>query len=171
MSLKLWLMAGVALLAGLSASIYINSVSNTEVDSVAQLDEIKLPGLDGSKQDINQWKGRLVLVNFWATWCPPCLEEIPIFTSMRSKHAAAGFEVVGVSIDDVSKVKQFRDSMKINYPLLDGEKNGMATMVLLGNNIGGLPYSVLFDRDGKAIETKSGPYLEQELNELIDKYL
>ena len=171
MSLKLWLMVGLALLAGLSASLYINTVSNTEVASAARLDEIKLPGLDGSKQDINQWQGKLVLVNFWATWCPPCLEEIPVFLSLRNKYAAAGFEVIGISIDDVSKVEQFRDTMQISYPLLDGEKNGMVLMHALGNNIGGLPYSVLFDRSGKAVETKSGPYQEQELKDLIDKLL
>ena len=171
MNLKLWLMVGLALLAGLSASLYINTVSNTEVASVAGLDEIKLPGLDGSKQDINQWQGKLVLVNFWATWCPPCLEEIPVFLSLRNKYAAAGFEVIGISIDDVSKVEQFRDTMQISYPLLDGEKNGMVLMHALGNNIGGLPYSVLFDRSGKAVETRSGPYQEQELIDLIDKLL
>lgn len=171
MSTKLWLMAGLALLLGLSASIYFNSVSNSEVSAVARLDEIKLPGLDGSRQDVNQWHGKLVLVNFWATWCPPCLEEIPIFLSMREKYATAGFEVLGVSIDNVSKVLQFRKTMQINYPLLDGEKSGMALMRLLGNNIGGLPYSVLFDRSGKAVELKSGPYQEQELSELIEKHL
>ena len=171
MSLKLWLMAGLALLAGLSASVYINTVSNTEVASVVRFDEIKLQGLDGNKQDINQWQGKIVLVNFWATWCPPCLEEIPVFLSLRKEYAAAGFEVLGISIDDVSKVKQFRETMQISYPLLDGEDNGMALMHSLGNKIGGLPYSVLFDRSGKAVEIKSGPYQEQELKDLIDELL
>ena len=171
MSLKLWLMAGLALLAGLSASVYFNTVSNTEVASVAHLDEIKLPGLDGSQQDINQWQGKLVLVNFWATWCPPCLEEIPVFLSLRKKYADSGFEVIGISIDDVSKVAKFRETMQISYPLLDGEKNGMVLMHALGNKIGGLPYSVLFDRSGKAVEIKSGPYQQQELKNLIDKFL
>jgi len=171
MSLKLWLMAGLALLAGLSASVYINTVSNTEVASVARFDEIKLPGLDGNKQDISQWHGKIVLVNFWATWCPPCLEEIPVFLSLRKEYAAAGFEVLGISIDDVSKVKRFRETMQISYPLLDGKDNGMALMHSLGNKIGGLPYSVLFDRSGMAVEIKSGPYQEQELKDLIDKLL
>ncbi len=171
MSLKLWLMAGLALLLGLSASIYINSVSNSEVSAVASLDEIKLPGLDGSKQDINQWQGKLVLVNFWATWCPPCREEIPVFLSLREKYAAQGFEVLGISIDDASKVLHYQETMQINYPLLDGEQHGMALMQSLGNNIGGLPYSVLFDRSGKVVELKSGPYQEQELKNLIEKYL
>ncbi len=171
MSFKLWLMASLALLLGLSASIYFNSVSNSEVSAVARLDEIKLPGLDGSRQDIQQWQGKLVLVNFWATWCPPCLEEIPVFLSVRKKYSAAGFEVLGISIDSVSRVLQYRKTMQINYPLLDGEKSGMALMRSLGNNIGGLPYSVLFDRSGKAVELKSGPYGEQELSDLIEKHL
>ena len=171
MSLKLWLTAGLALLLGLSASIYFNSVSNTEAGDAVGLAEIKLPGLDGSQQDIAHLRGRLVLVNFWATWCPPCLEEIPVFLSMRKKYSAAGFEVLGVSIDSVHKVKQYRETMKINYPLLDGENSGNALMQSMGNNIGGLPYSVLFDRSGTAVAVKSGAYQEQELDELIEKHL
>jgi thiol-disulfide isomerase/thioredoxin len=171
MTLKLWLLAGLALLLGLSASIYINSSHNTEVVSGAELAAIELPGVDGSQVDINALQGKLVLVNFWATWCPPCLQEIPVFLALRKKYAATGFEVLGVSIDKASKVMQYRQTLKINYPLLDGEKTGMALMQSLGNNIGGLPFSVLFDRSGKAVAVKSGAYQEQELIDLIEKYL
>ena len=79
--------------------------------------------------------------------------------------------MLGVSIDSVSKVLQYRQTLKINYPLLDGERTGMALMQSLGNNIGGLPYSVLFDRSGKAVAVKSGAYQEQELIDLIEKHL
>jgi len=167
---KLWLLAGLALLLGLSASIYVNSSRNTEVVSGVELTAIDLPSVDGSEVDINALQGKLVLVNFWATWCPPCLEEIPVFLALRKKYAATGFEVLGVSIDSVSKVLQYRQTLKINYPLLDGEKTGMTLMRSLGNNIGGLPYSVMFDRDGKAVAVKSGAYQEQELIDLIEKY-
>ena len=155
---------------GLSASIYVNSSRNTEVVSGVELTAIDLPSVDGSEVDINALQGKLVLVNFWATWCPPCLEEIPVFLALRKKYAATGFEVLGVSIDSVSKVLQYRQTLKINYPLLDGEKTGMTLMRSLGNNIGGLPYSVMFDRDGKAVAVKSGAYQEQELIDLIEKY-
>ena len=155
---------------GLSASIYVNSSHNTEVVSGVELAAIELPSVDGSEVDINALQGKLVLVNFWATWCPPCLEEIPVFLALRKKYAATGFEVLGVSIDSVSKVLQYRQTLKINYPLLDGEKTGMTLMRSLGNNIGGLPYSVMFDRDGKAVAVKSGAYQEQELIDLIEKY-
>lgn len=171
MSMKYWLMAGLALLLGVSASLYINSVSNSNPESVVGIAAVKLPALDGSEQDIRQWQGKLVLLNFWATWCPPCREEIPLFMSLREKYAAAGFEVLGVSIDTPAKVSKYRDAIQINYPLLDGEENGMALMLSLGNKIGGLPFSVLFDRNGKAVALKSGPYQEQELTDLIEKYL
>ena len=170
MTFKLWLLAGLALLLGLSASIYVNSSRNTEVVSGVELAAIELPSVDGSQVDIKALQGKLVLVNFWATWCPPCLQEIPVFLALRKKYAATGFEVLGVSIDSVSKVLQYRETLKINYPLLDGEKTGMALMRSLGNNIGGLPYSVMFDRDGRAVAVKSGAYQEQELIELIEKY-
>ncbi len=168
---KNWLFAGLALLAGVAASFYINSGPDKVAQSGISLEQIELPDLDGNRQPLIQWQGKLLLVNFWATWCPPCREEIPIFLSMRKKHLDHGFEVVGISIDSVQKVLEFRDSIGIDYPLLDGEKNGMSLMVTLGNRLGVLPYSVLFDRNGNAVYFKSGEFSHQELEKLIENYL
>jgi len=167
---KNWLFAGLALLAGVAASYYITG-SDREAQSGISLEQIKLPDLNGNRQSLTQWQGKLLLVNFWATWCPPCREEIPIFLSLRKTHLDHGFEVVGISIDSVQKVLEFRDSIGIDYPLLDGEKNGMSLMVTLGNRLGALPYSVLFGRNGKAVYFKSGKFSRQELEELIENYL
>ncbi|MGB5279715.1 MAG: TlpA disulfide reductase family protein [Arenicellales bacterium] len=171
MTKRLWLAAGLALLTGISASIYFNAEPEKEHRQVKTLDQIQLPDLNGKEQSVSQWQGKVLLINFWATWCPPCREEIPVFLSLRNKFSSAGFEVVGVSIDYVNKVKQYRDSMQINYPLLDGEEKGMAIMLALGSPSGGLPFSVLYDRNGNAVHSKSGPYEQQELQSLIEKYL
>lgn len=174
MTAKLWLMAGLAMLAGVLASLYLNTgVIETRQDQNAaiSLDQINLPDLDGNKQSLSQWQGKVLLVNFWATWCPPCREEIPVFLSLRKKFSSDGFEVVGISIDDANKVKQYRRSMQIDYPLLDGEQSGMPLMVSLGNPTGGLPFSVLYDRSGDVVQIKTGPYGQQELQDLIEKLL
>ncbi len=168
---KNWLFAGLALLAGVALSFYINLGPDRERSNAVRLEQIELPDLNGNIQLPAQWQGKLLLVNFWATWCPPCREEIPIFLSLRKKHLDDGFEVVGISIDSVQKVKEFRDSLGIDYPLLDGEKNGVSLMVTLGNRLGALPYSILFDRNGKAIHFKSGEFSRQELEKLIEIYL
>lgn len=174
MTAKLWLMAGLAMLAGVLASLYLNTgVIETRQDQNAaiSLDQINLPDLDGNKQSLSQWQGKVLLVNFWATWCPPCREEIPVFLSLRKKFSSDGFEVVGISIDDANKVKQYRRSMQIDYPLLDGEQSGMPLMVSLGNPTGGLPFSVLYDRSGDVVQIKTGAYGHQELQDLIEKLL
>lgn len=174
MTAKLWLMAGLAMLAGVLASLYLNTgVIETRQDQNAaiSLDQINLPDLDGNKQSLSQWQGKVLLVNFWATWCPPCREEIPVFLSLRKKFSSDGFEVVGISIDDANKVKQYRRSMQIDYPLLDGEQSGMPLMVSLGNPTGGLPFSVLYDRKGDVVQIKTGAYGHQELQDLIEKLL
>jgi thiol-disulfide isomerase/thioredoxin len=167
----LWLIAGLSLLTGLVISVYLNSVSNTEEISAVRLDDIALADLHGGRQDFKQWQGKLVLVNFWATWCPPCREEIPLFLSLRKKYSASGFEIVGVSVDDVGKVMQYRDAMHIDYPLLNGEQKGMSLMASLGNRTGALPFSVIFDRSGNVVDMKSGAYKHQELAKLIETHL
>jgi thiol-disulfide isomerase/thioredoxin len=171
MTPKLWLIATLSLLTGLVISFYLNSVSDTEEISHLRLDDISIPDLTGNTQSFQQWQGKLVLVNFWATWCPPCREEIPLFLSLRKKYSAAGFEIVGISIDEVSKVMQYRDAMHIDYPLLNGQQQGMSLMASLGNRTGGLPYSVIFDRNGNVIDLKSGAYKQQELVKLIENHL
>jgi len=174
MTAKLWLMAGLAMLAGVLASLYFNTgeiVTRQDQNAAISLDQINLLDLDGNKQSLSQWQGKVLLVNFWATWCPPCREEIPVFLSLRKKFSSDGFEIVGISIDDANKVKQYRRSMQIDYPLLDGEQSGMPLMVSLGNPTGGLPFSVLYDRSGDVVQIKTGPYGQQELQDLIEKLL
>ena len=174
MTAKLWLMAGLAMLAGVLASLYFNTgkiETKQEQNAAISLDQINLLDLDGNKQSLSQWQGKVLLVNFWATWCPPCREEIPVFLSLRKKFSSDGFEVVGISIDDANKVKQYRRSMQIDYPLLDGEQSGMPLMVSLGNPTGGLPFSVLYDRSGDVVQIKTGAYGHQELQDLIEKLL
>ena len=171
---KSWLFAGLALLAGIAASFYINSLSDTEEPAAAaaiRLEHIELPDLHGNRQSLAQWQGKLLLVNFWASWCPPCLEEIPVFVSLRKKNVDDGFEVVGISVDSVQKILRIRDSTGIDYPLLDGEKDGLSLMANLGNHTGALPYSVLFDHNGNAVHFKTGQFSRQELEELIENYL
>jgi len=167
---KNWLFAGLALLAGVTASFYITGPDRVAPSGI-RLEQIELPDLNGNRQSLVQWQGKLLLVNFWATWCPPCREEIPIFLSLRKKNLDRGFEVVGISIDSVQKVLEFRDSIGIDYPLLDGEKNGMSLMASLGNRLGALPYSILFDRNGNAVHFKTGDFSRQELENLLEIYL
>ena len=108
-----------------------------------------LPDLDGQVHAISEWDGKVLLVNFWATWCPPCRQEIPDFIEVRRKYADRGFEIVGVAIDDVDSVRDYVDVLEIDYPILWGRTDATAISRQYGNRTGALPYSVLIDRQGR----------------------
>ena len=88
--------------------------------AVQQLLALTLPDPAGKPQPLAQWRGKVLVINFWATWCDPCREEIPGLIRLREKYAGKNIEVVGIALDSASKVRQFADSVKITYPLVIG---------------------------------------------------
>ena len=139
--------------------------------AVKALRDLVLPDLDGKPQPLSQWKGRILVVNYWATWCAPCKEEMPAFSQLHQQYAAKGVQFVGISIDSVEKVKQFQISTPVAYPLLIGTMQTMQGAVGLGNAIQGLPFTVVLDRRGEVYSTKLGRFdekiLEQRLKDLL----
>jgi thiol-disulfide isomerase/thioredoxin len=127
----------------------------------------KFADLDGKIRQMDEWSGKLLLCNFWATWCAPCREEIPLLMDARAKYAPSGFEVVGIAIDNVDKVRQYAVSMKISYPVLVAEAEGLELMRDLGNSGGGLPYTVLADRGGAIVRRKLGALKAPELDDIL----
>src|SRR3989338_4438283 len=79
-----------------------------------------LPEVDGKKHSLEQWRGQVIVLNFWATWCPPCREEIPLLVALQKNRAATGLQVVSVAIDDPGAVARYSKSAGINYPVLLG---------------------------------------------------
>ena len=98
--------------------------------------------------DIKQWNGKVIMLNFWATWCPPCRREIPDFITMYQKYHGKGLMIVGVALDSKQNAIDFVDPMGINYPILVAEKEGIALTQQYGNDLGVLPYTVIIDRKG-----------------------
>ena len=107
-----------------------------------------LRNLNGQPQAVAQWDGQVVLLNFWATWCPPCRREIPAFIDLQERFGAQGLQIVGVAIDQPQLVEEYRDTMGINYPVLVGETDALEVSKDYGNAYGQLPYTVLIDRQG-----------------------
>ena len=147
-------------------STKINTNKNSSVLLEAQLIQ-KSGAVDSADQaalaSIKDSLGKLTLVNFWASWCAPCREEMPIFEAMYRQNYGAGFVVIGITIDSPEKAQPMLDSMDITYPIFYAEQSGATIMETLGNGQGLLPYSVLLDSNGEIIEQVLGKIDEQQI--------
>ena len=129
--------------------------------------EFTLPDLTGKSRSLADYRGKTVLLNFWATWCPPCRREIPGFVRLQQRYGDRGLQIVGISVDNPEAVARYWQEMRINYPLLLADDSVYGLMTAYGNAQGGLPYSVLIGPDGRIAATRIGAYEEQELEALL----
>ena len=130
-----------------------------------------LPDLAGEPRTIGDWKGEVLVVNFWATWCPPCREEIPHFVRMQRELGPRGLQFVGIAVDEKEKVRRFVGEHAVNYPILIGQLDAVELSKMAGNDRGGLPYTLVFDRTGRVVSQHSGRLDEQKLRPLVEELL
>ena len=118
-----------------------------------------LSALDGAKVEIPRaWAGKPTLVNLWASWCAPCLKEMPELQSFSSEQGGNGTQVVGIALDDPASAKVMLERLSIAYPNLIDAPGPADAGVRLGNPAGVLPYSVLVSAEGRVLKTKIGPF-------------
>jgi thiol-disulfide isomerase/thioredoxin len=138
---------------------------------VGHLPEFVLPDLDGQARHSSEWSGKVLVLNFWATWCPPCRKEIPGFIKIQARHADRGVRFVGIAIDDPVKVREFARRMGINYPTLLGDESSPELSRRLGNRHGGLPFTAIFDRSGALIYARAGELHPEALLQRLEPLL
>lgn len=128
------------------------------------------PDQDSKAQALSQWRGKIIVVNFWATWCPPCKEEMPELSEFQEKYRNRNVVVLGISTDNVEKIRELTQKSPVLYPLLAGDFEAMALAESLGNAKGVLPYSVLIAPDEHVARTYFGRLdmnkLEQDVKAL-----
>jgi peroxiredoxin len=131
--------------------------------------DFELKSLDGRSAKLSDYRGKIVLLNFWATWCAPCRVEMPALMALYEKYRPQGMEIVGVSMDDGSqeRVEKFVNEMKINYPILLGNSS-------VADNYGGLrllPQTVFIARDGRIVQTTIGMRSRKDFETIIEQLL
>ncbi len=160
-----------AVAAGLFVSLSARGPSGQDGPAVGALLNTPFVDLSGHERTMDEWKGRVVLVNFWATWCAPCREEIPALMETRSTLGVRGLEVVGIALDRAELVRSFATDFKITYPILVGDGATIALMRQLGNRSGALPYSVVLDRQGQVVGSHLGRLSLDKMRRMVDPIL
>ena len=131
----------------------------------------KFIDLQGNAQTLGQWERKLLVINFWATWCGPCKEEIPILAKFQHKFGERGVQIIGIAADSAVNVANFNKNMNVNYPLFIDEAGAIAFSKRLGNRLGLLPHTVVLLPGGEVIYNKLGAITEPELDRIIAKNL
>lgn len=171
---KFILVAAAALLAGLAGfwlGYRLREPQTTAASAGAESVSFTLPDIHGKNRSIDDWHGKLRVINFWATWCPPCREEIPAFIKAQQLYGPRGLQIIGVAVDKPADVIRFYASEGMNYPVLLGEEDGLALMARYGDADGSLPYSLVIDGEGRVIATKLGAFRLSELEQRLQPYL
>ena len=130
-----------------------------------------LPDLQGKNQSISQWKGKVLVVNFWATWCEPCRREMPEFIELQNELRDQGLLFIGIAMDEASKVEQFNKEIGVNYPVLLGGIEAMELAEAAGNRYAVLPFTVILNRKGEIASTHVGRISRDKLEPILKALL
>lgn len=161
-----WLLAGAggaAALAGAGLAWwrFQPHAVTSEAETALWGSTFAAPG--GETVAMQSFRGKPLVLNFWATWCPPCVEELPLLNTFYREHEAKGWQVVGLAIDQPSAVRQFLQRLPLEFPVALGGLGGTDLSRSLGNLTGGLPFTVLFGTDGNILHRKIGQVTPSDL--------
>ncbi len=176
------LMLALALIAGSSGYIAhqltshaqqppVNGVSSPLPDAAAAgsnpepgaLFSNSFSDLEGVQRRLAEWRAPVLVINFWATWCPPCLREIPALNRLQARYVDKGVRFLGIALDQRAAVQDFLRTHEMTYPVLFGDEAVAQLMVKLGNTVGGLPFTVIVDEQGQALFAHAGEVSEKQL--------
>ncbi len=132
---------------------------------------VALPDVAGQQQSLGQWRGKVLVVNFWATWCTPCREEMPEFVRAQDEFGGRGLQFVGIAIDQADKVQAFATELGLNYPTLIGGYGAVELSKTMGNRLGALPFTIIVDRKGQVVHTQLGPLRDSQLRSIVSQLL
>jgi thiol-disulfide isomerase/thioredoxin len=161
----------VALMALVGGVMVKEFLSTTEQTSPTPLPDFNLPDVSGELHSISEWRGKILIINFWATWCPPCREEIPEFIALQERYGAKGMQFIGIAIDDQDSVEEYMVSTKINFPILIGGVTGIALAHQLGNSVDAVPFTLVVNQQGQIIHRQPGEFSREQIMKIITPLL
>ena len=171
MNRRQWLIIVVisllALLGGALTSQWISKTALANDPSIKAFFANSWQSPDGKPVNSTEWQGKVLVVNFWASWCPPCVEEMPTLDLLQQEFLQQNVLFVGIGIDSPSNIREFLKSTPVSYPIVIGGLEGSNLSKQMGNSQGALPYTVIINTKGKAIYTKLGKISEEELRKAI----
>jgi len=160
-STRLYLItAAICIAIGLFVSLRTTAPITTPTAQLApavqQLLAETLPDAGGTSQKLSQWQGKILVINFWATWCAPCVNEMPALSSLQAELAGKNIQIIGIGIDSAKNVAEFTAKYSIRYPLYVSGMAGTKFSRAFGNQAGGLPFTVIVTSDGQIHKTYLG---------------
>ena len=175
MNRRQWIMIGgislLALLTGVFSSQWISQTGLASDPSIKAFFANPWQMPDGKPANSENWRGKVLVVNFWASWCPPCVEEMPALDRIAQEYASKNVLIVGIGIDSPSNIREFLQKTPVSYPIVLGGLEGSNLSKKMGNTQGALPYTVVINSKGESIYTKLGKISEEELKKAINSAL
>jgi len=161
----------LALLAGVVSSHWISQTGLASDPSIKAFFANSWQTPDGKPANSENWRNKVLVVNFWASWCPPCVEEMPALSKIAQEYADKNVLIVGIGIDSPSNIREFLEKTPVSYSIVIGGLEGSNLSKQMGNTQGALPYTVIINTQGKSIYTKLGKINEDELKKAINSGL
>ena len=164
-------LASLFLLAGVLAWAAPGWAAAMEPTNAWDVKPFPLPDLKGEKHTVADWKGKVIMLNFWATWCLPCQEEVPDFNRWQAAHGDKGLQVIGIGLDDPRKVRNFARSLEMAYPVLTATTAGNVMLAEWGDPDGEVPYTVIIAPDGSIPYIQRGIFTEAAFKRFVEPLL
>ena len=161
----------LALLGGVLTSQWIYKTSLASDPAVKAFFANSWQTPDGKPVDTQKWHEKVLLVNFWASWCPPCVEEMPTLDKLQQEFLQQNVLFVGIGIDSPSNIREFLLKTPVSYPIVIGGMEGSTLSKQLGNSQGALPYTIIINAKGKATYSKLGKISEDDVRNAIKSAL
>jgi len=140
-------------------------------DRLDRLPDFRLRDISGREIASSSWAGKVLVLNFWATWCPPCLRELPLLDDLQRSYPQGSLQVVGIAIDSKEDVERFLTDYPVSFPILLGDTDAVEMSRRLGNRLQGLPYTLIFDHRGKRVFGQIGEMTHASLSEQLSPLL